>query len=274
MGAKELVIRPLASADATAMIRRLHYSGKVKNNSQVHMGVYWREKCCGALQFGPPNDRSKMLGLVEGSRWSDVIELNRMAFSEALPRNSESRALSVAFRILRKKYPHLKWVISFADATQCGDGAIYRASGFSLTGIKRSTNLARLPDGSVIHKLALNTVATIPRPELGGRSFFDVTGGKYDFAAYCKAAGAVVLEGHQLRYIYFLDRACRARLTVPEIPFSKIAEMGATMYRGERPPGAGSVGSDTLTPPGEKGRGSTDLGAPTTSGGPSDKGAV
>ena len=42
------------------------------------------------------------------------------------------------------------------------------------------------------------------------------------------------LDGFQLRYIYFIDKSYRKRLTVPEIPFSKIDEMGAGMYKGEK----------------------------------------
>ena len=41
------------------------------------------------------------------------------------------------------------------------------------------------------------------------------------------------MKGFQLRYIYFLDKGSRHKLTVPEIPFSKIDEMGAGMYKGE-----------------------------------------
>ncbi len=47
-------------------------------------------------------------------------------------------------------------------------------------------------------------------------------------------AGAVPMEGFQLRYIYFIDSAYRARLTVPELPYSAIDEAGARMYKGER----------------------------------------
>ena len=43
-----------------------------------------------------------------------------------------------------------------------------------------------------------------------------------------------ILKGFQLRYVYFIDRKCREKLTVPIIPFSKIDEMGAGMYRGEK----------------------------------------
>ena len=47
-------------------------------------------------------------------------------------------------------------------------------------------------------------------------------------------SGSRLLEGWQLRYIYFIDPECRKRLTVPEIPFSKIDEIGAGMYKGEK----------------------------------------
>ena len=42
------------------------------------------------------------------------------------------------------------------------------------------------------------------------------------------------LRGFQLRYVYFLNPAARQRLTVPILPFSKIDEMGAGMYKGVR----------------------------------------
>lgn len=40
-------------------------------------------------------------------------------------------------------------------------------------------------------------------------------------------------QGFRLRYIYFLDKKYKDRLTVPILPFSKIDEMGAGMYKGE-----------------------------------------
>lgn len=224
--AKSLKLKPIASKVAHKFVRENHYSGKTTNNSQLHIGVYWRGELEGAMQFGPPLDRRKLLGLVEGAPWDSVLELNRMAFTERLPRNSESRAISIAFRILRKHAPQVKWVVSFADATQCGDGTIYRASGFKLTGIKKSGNLARIPGVGVIHKMSLESDGSRPRPELGGRSYFDLTGGSYDFKKYVAELGGEILPGHQLRYIRFIDQSWEERLTVPTIPFSEIAEQG------------------------------------------------
>ena len=43
--------------------------------------------------------------------------------------------------------------------------------------------------------------------------------------------GAEPLPGYQLRYIYLIDK--EAKLAVPSIPFEKIKELGAGMYRGQ-----------------------------------------
>lgn len=232
--AKDIHVAPISAKDAAAIVKRVHYSGTVVQNSQLHLGVFLDGKLEGAMQFGPSLDKRKIQGLVEGTRWNDFIELNRMALSDKLPRNSESRALSIAFRLIRKHYPHIEWIISFADGTQCGDGTIYRAAGFVLTGLVKSENIIRLPDGSAIHKMTLESNPSSARPELGGRSYYDITGGKYNFKEYTKAVGGVVIPGFQLRYIYFLNPAARERLTVPVLPFSKISDMGASMYKGKK----------------------------------------
>jgi hypothetical protein len=151
--AKDIKVAPIKAADANALVKRVHYSGKVVNNSQLHLGVFLGGRLEGVMQFGPSLDKRKIQGLVEGTLWNGFIELNRMAFSDRLPRNSESRAMAIAFRIIRKNYPHLQWVISFADGTQCGDGTRYRAAGFVLTGIKKNTQIWATDDGEVFSRL-------------------------------------------------------------------------------------------------------------------------
>lgn len=230
--AKDIVVKPIAAKSANVLVKRLHYSGKVVNNSQLHLGVFLDGKCGGVMQFGPSLDKRKMLGLVEGTEWNGFIELNRMAFADWLPRNSESRAIGYAFRWMRKQYPHIKWCVSFADGAQCGDGTIYRASGFALTSIKVNAEIWRMTDGQAIATSSL-------RPGIGTMKHAGMTRGGSSMSAFANA-GARPIPGFQLRYIYFLDPTARQRLTVPILPFSEIEKRGAGMYRGKAKPSAGS----------------------------------
>lgn len=208
--AKDVHVAPISSSDARKVIRRHHYSGKIVQNSQLHLGVFLDGKCEGALQFGPSINKKGSINLVEGTGWNEFIELNRMAFSDKLPRNSESRVIGIAMRLLRKEYPHLKWVISFSDATQCGDGIIYRASGFKLVGIAKNTALRVNPaDGEPMHTIQAHHLKIVKE----WRTW-------------------PVLQGHQLKYIYFLDKAQEQNLTSPILPFSAIDDAGARMYKG------------------------------------------
>lgn len=232
--AKQLVVKVLPAKIANDFIRLHHYSGKIVNNSKLHFGVFYEGALHGVMSYGSSLDKSKIIGLVEGTKWNEFLELNRMAFDDVLPRNSESRAISQSIKLIKKNAPHIKWIISFADACQCGDGTIYRASNFVLTGIKRNTELYRLPNGEVVHALTIQSQPTAPRPELGGRSLYDLTGGVYSIKKWAQVAKAEQVPGYQLRYIYFIDKSCRERLTVPEIPFSKIDEIGAGMYHGQK----------------------------------------
>jgi len=246
--AKELIVKPISAHDANRIVRALHYSGKVVNNSQVHLGVFMDGKCGGAMQFGPSLDKRKIQGLVTGTLWNEFIELNRMAFADWLPRNGESRCIGYAMRWLRKQYPWMKWCVSFADGTQCGDGTIYRASGFVLTGITNNSTLYEFPDGDRIANIGIKTGHDWQIKRFGRVMFGEAA------MKEAKKQGAKRLAGFQLRYIYFLDPTARDRLTVPILPFGEIDKRGAGMYKGkQRVLRAGSVRGDT--PPVQGGEG-------------------
>ncbi len=241
--AKDILLKPIPANDANELVKRVHYSGKVVQNSQLHIGVFLHGKLEGAMQFGPSLDKRKIQGLVTGTQWHEFIELNRMAFSDALPRNSESRAIAIAMKLLKKHAPQIKWVISFADATQCGDGTIYRASGFVLTGIKKNSQIWAAPTGARFSRTSLTDNRSKAQQSAAQRIVSRVTVTKGDYALSggggasmkkYEEAGFVPLDGYQLRYIYFIDPTYHQRLTVPVLPFSEIDRLGAGMYKGEK----------------------------------------
>lgn len=206
---KEIKIVVIPSTLANEFIKRTHYSGKVVPNSQLHFGCYLDGMLHGVMSFGPSINKKGTIALVAGTKWNEFLELNRMAFDEALPRNSESRAISIAIRLIKKNAPHIKWVVSFADATQCGDGTIYRASGFKLVGIVKNTSLRTNPvTGEKVHIIQ----AHHQKISKEFRTWKPIT-------------------GYQLKYIYLIDPSCK--LTVPVLSFNKIDEMQAGMYKGQ-----------------------------------------
>lgn len=208
--AKEVIVKVIPAKIANEFVKKHHYSKSYVQNSVLHFGCFLDNKLHGVLQYGNSIDKRNCIGFVDtglsiNKGWNTFLELNRMAFDNYLPKYSESRCISITLRLIKKHAPQIKWVLSYADGTQCGDGTIYRASGFKLCGINKNSTIYELQDGRSKAK--------------HGTSKADFTGAK-------------VKPGFQLRYIYLIDKSCK--ITLPIIPFDKIDELGAGMYKGEK----------------------------------------
>lgn len=214
--AKEIIVKVIPAKIANEFVKKHHYSGKVVPNSTLHFGCFLDGKLHGVMSYGSPFDKSRVLGMVQPCKWNEMLELNRMAFDDYLPKNSESRCLAVSIKLIKQNAPHIKWILSFSDGTQSGDGTIYRASGFYLTSIKPNSSIIELPNGKRVASMTF-------------------TKGKHILAQNGRAGvpeGSKKVAGFQLRYIYLIDKTCK--ISVPILPFSKIDEMGAGMYKGKK----------------------------------------
>lgn len=211
--AKEIIVKVIPSKIANEFVKKHHYSGKVVPNSTLHFGCFLDNELHGVMSFGPSINKKGTINLVKGTGWNEFLELNRMAFDDYLPSNSESRCISIALRLIKKNASQIKWIISFADGCQCGDGTIYRASGFKLVGIAENTAIRINPKtNEKIHIIQAHHLK-IPSKEF--RSWQSI-------------------KGNMLKYIYFIDKQKEKDLTVPILPFSKIDELNAGMYKGQK----------------------------------------
>lgn len=237
--AKDIIVKVIGSKVANEFVKKYHYSGKVVQNSSLHFGAFLDGKLHGVMSYGSPLDKRKVLPLVNTAAgvpclWNEMLELNRMAFDDYLPKNSESRCIAVSFKLLRKNAPHIKWVLSFSDGVLCGDGSIYRGSGFYLTQINDNTENWQLPNGMMVQGCTLRQSGYTSwlSPYISKQKFDEIRNGSTSSKRVLDYIGAEKVNGFQLRYIYLLDKTCK--ITVPTIPFSKIDELGAGMYKGKK----------------------------------------
>lgn len=220
--AKEIIVKVIPSKIANEFVKKHHYSGKVVPNSKLHFGCFLDGKLHGVMQYGTPFVKKNVIKYVQPTAWNEMLELNRMAFDDYLPKNSESRCISISIKLIKKNAPHIKWILSFSDATTCGDGTIYRASGFNFIGGKTNNSIFRF-NGENIHSKVLWDRGVSKHWAINDTELERIRAKGYKIER---------VQGYQLRYIYLIDKSCK--ITVPILPFSKIDEMGAGMYKGEK----------------------------------------
>jgi hypothetical protein len=208
--AKEIIVKVIPPKIANNFVKQNHYSKKVVTNSSLHFGCFLDKKLHGVMQYGSSINKKGTINLVANTGWNEFIELNRMAFDDYLPKNSESRCIAISIKLIKKNAPHIKWIISFADGTQCGDGTIYRASGFKLVSIVNNTALRIDPKtGESMHVIQAHHLKI-----------------SKEFRKW------EVFKGKQLKYVYLIDKSCKINTEI--LSFDEIDKQGAGMYKGKK----------------------------------------
>ena len=150
------------------MIVANHYSGRVVNNSYIHLGVWVAGELLGALQLGYALNPRRVAHIVANTAIDEYLELNRMWLSDRAPRNSESRALAYAVRWLRRALPRIRWIQSFADERCGGWGVVYQAANYVYLGCHRASFWTL--DGETFHNLLTTAHRDSPRGQYSRRT--------------------------------------------------------------------------------------------------------
>lgn len=202
-GQNDFHVKEMDRAQACDVVRENHYSKTVYSASRIHLGVY-APRLLGVLQFGPAMNPASMASVVSETREDEYCELNRMWLDDSLPRNSESKAISYAFKYLKRKFPKIAWVQSFADE-RCGRfGVVYQACNFVYCG--EHTSVFWEYKGKVYHNSAMTD----------GRSK-----SAKDMDLRANKSEAIEHKLRQFRYIYFLRKGFKQRLLLKVKPYPK-----------------------------------------------------
>ncbi len=155
--ASKVVIRQIEKPLAEEMIVKYHYSHKW-SLCQVAYGVFYitnkqsdffdaiEEKLIGCIVFGQPVGRGAAESVSKLISVYEVFELTRLFIHDGYGRNIESYSISKALELLRRDFPQIKAIISYADGEQGHKGTIYQACNFYYQG---NSSLALMPNYSV-----------------------------------------------------------------------------------------------------------------------------
>jgi len=155
--ASKVVLRQISKKLAEDMIVKNHYSHKW-SLCQVAYGVFYKdvesspffdnvnEKLIGCVVYGQPVGRSAAESISSLIKIDEVFELTRLFIHDGYGKNIESYAISESLRQVKKDFPQLKAIISYADGEQGHKGTIYQATNFYYQG---NSALALMPNYSV-----------------------------------------------------------------------------------------------------------------------------
>lgn len=206
-GTEEFYVKEIDRKLANDIIVENHYSKKFFNNSFIHLGVFYNEIISGCLQYGHLMNNNSVSNIVEGTNNGEALELNRMWISDNIGEYPESRAISYSIKYIKRKYPKIKWIQSFADERCGGFGIVYQACSFSYYGEHLSEFYEM--NGEYYHKTMFTNLG--------------ISGSHSAKARLLRRDKhlAKKIKLRQFRYIKFLDQREKKKCILKEHPYPK-----------------------------------------------------
>ena len=203
-GSVDFLVKKIPRKDANKIIINNHYSKKFYNASTIHLGVFIKDNLVGVLQYGYAMNPASMDGVVEHTKIDEYLELNRMWFMDESPKNAKTQALSYSIKYIKRKYPKIKWIQSFADERCCKFGIVYQAANFLYCGDHTS-------DFWEIDNIFYHNSLMTRNPNLAPSAAF----------VQINKDRAIKHTFRQFRYIYFIKKNTRKNLRLSILPYPK-----------------------------------------------------
>lgn len=199
----ELVFKEISKEESKPLIIKNHYSHKWGSAfGVINVGVFRDNRLLGVAVFGHmmnPNSFNKIADIEK----NQIIELNRLWIDDELGHNAETITLGASWKILKRDYPHIKLVQSFADG-RLGVGTIYKAANFKYYGKSTARFYENQITGEIKHG-ALYDDGRHPKAMI--KHSYDILNNEIQ-----------QLKVNSYRYIYKLDKKVNIKLKEKEYP--------------------------------------------------------
>lgn len=206
-GSDDFYIKEIDRKLANDIIVKNHYSKKFYNATYIHLGLFINEEIKGVLQYGYAMNPASCGSVVKGTKQDEYLELNRMWIADNVGKYPESRTISYSLKYIRRKYPKIKWIQSFADERCGGFGIVYQACSFDYYGEHKS-DFWEL-DGVVYHNIQM-TVSKDSKRYAGEAQYLQENKDR-----------AKRMNLRQFRYIKFLDKREKNNCLLKKQPYPK-----------------------------------------------------
>lgn len=152
-----VILREVSKKTAKSMIIKNHYSHKW-TLCRIAYGIFYKtdidskffdekkQKLVGVIVYAQPVGRSAAQSISDSVKINEVFELTRLWIEDGYGKNIESYCISQSLKMVKRDFPQLKCIVSYADGEQNHRGIIYQASGFYYQG---NSSLALMPNYSV-----------------------------------------------------------------------------------------------------------------------------
>lgn len=203
-GNNDFYIKEIDRKIANKIIVENHYSKKFYNATYIHLGLFDKNGLIGVLQYGYAMNPASQGSIVKDTAIDEYLELNRMWIKDNVGNYPESRAISYSIKYIKRKFPKIKWIQSFADERCGGFGIVYQACSFDFYG--EHSSVFWTLENEIYH----NSLMT-RNPKLSKS------------AAYLqsKKDEAEKSELRQFRYIKFLNQKWKKKCLLEQKPYIK-----------------------------------------------------
>lgn len=205
-GTEEFYVKEIDRKLANDIVVKNHYSKKFYNGTYIHLGLFIDNEIKGVLQYGYAMNPASCGSVVKGTQKDEYLELNRMWIADNVGEYPESRAISYSIKYIRRKYPKIKWIQSFADERCGGFGIVYQACSFDYYG--EHINQFWELDGETFH----NSIMT---SEKAGKRGYNLLNDPKNKDRVIKH------ELRQFRYIKFLQQREKKNCLHKQKPYPK-----------------------------------------------------
>lgn len=123
---RNMVVSAASRTDVHEFCKRWHYS-KTGGNMTWNYGLWDGVVLVGCVSYNLPTMPAAE-SFFGKERWSWVTHMGRLVCAEDAPKNSESKLIAGSMKLLKKDYPVMRAVVTYAAASEGHIGYVYQAT--------------------------------------------------------------------------------------------------------------------------------------------------